>query len=65
MGLPPIMVKKDPGRAMQLTDNDPFGAINDKGPSFCHHGNGPKIDFLLLNVPDAFCPISPIRIKDK
>ena len=49
---PFVMVKKDPGGPVQLADNDPFRAVDGKGPVFRHQGDLAEIDFLFLDVPD-------------
>jgi len=47
-----IMIEKYAGGAMQLTDNHPFRAVNDKGPFSSHQWNRPEINFLFLDVPN-------------
>ena len=37
---------------MQLADDDPFRAVDRKGPVFRHQGDLAEIDFLFLDVPD-------------
>jgi len=53
VGFALVMIEKDAGRAMQLTDNNPLGAIYDKGTVIRHQRNFAEIDFLLLDVPDC------------
>ena len=50
MRLALVMVEKDPGRTMQLTDDDTFCAIDDESTVLGHQWNFAEIDFLLLDV---------------
>lgn len=50
MGLPFVVVKKDTRRAVQLTDNDPLGTVNDKSTIVGHQGDLTEVDLLLLDV---------------
>lgn len=53
MGLSLVMVKKYARGSVELTNNNPFSPVNDKGSLLGHHGNSTKIDFLLFYIPNA------------
>src|SRR5206468_3251153 len=44
------------GRAVQLADDDAFGAIDDERTVVRHQRNFAEEDFLLFDVPDALLP---------
>jgi len=49
---------------MELTNDNPFGSVANKSPLIRHHGEGPKVDLLLLDVTDTFRAIYRVRIKN-
>ncbi len=64
MGLALVMVEENAGRAVQLADNDPLGAVDHESPAFRHQGDLAEIDFLLLDVADQFLLAASIRVKN-
>ena len=50
MRLALVVVKEDPGRTMQLTDDYTFSAIDDECTILGHQRNFAEINFLLLDV---------------
>ena len=40
------------GRAMQLRDHDPLGAVDDESPVVGHQRDVTEVDLLLLDVAD-------------
>ena len=52
MGLAFVVVEKNPGRAVELRNDDPFSAVDNEGPVFGHNRNLAEIDLLLLYVSD-------------
>ena len=47
------VIEKDPGGTVHLGNNDPFGAIYNKGSVVGHEGNITHIDLLFLAVPEG------------
>ena len=56
MGLTLVVIEKDPGRAVQLADDDPLGSVDDEGTVFGHQRNFAEIDLLLLDIADRLNP---------
>ena len=52
MGLALVMIEEHPGGAVQLGDDDAFGAVDDKSAGVRHQGQLAHVDFLLLDVLD-------------
>ena len=50
--LDPVGFEEDPGRAVQLADDDPLGPVDDEEPVIGHQGDVPEKDLLLLDVPN-------------
>ena len=50
VGLSFIVIEEDARRAMQLRDNHPLRAINDKRAVLSHQGHLAHVDFLLLDI---------------
>ncbi len=48
-----VLIKKDPGGAMELADDHPFRPIDNECPILRHQGNFTEIDLLLLHRLDA------------
>ena len=49
---------------MELANDNPFGSVANKSPLIRHHGEGPKVDLLLLDVTDTFRATYRVRIKN-
>ena len=56
MGFALVMVKKNTGRPVELTDHNTFGSVDNKCSFFRHQGYRTKIDFLLLDVANVWYP---------
>jgi hypothetical protein len=54
VGLTFIVVKKHPGRAVQLGYDNPLNAIDHKGAVVRHERYLAHVDFLLFNVFNGF-----------
>ena len=52
MGLALIMVEEDARRTVELGDDDPLGAIDDKGSRLGHERHFAHVDFLFLDILD-------------
>ena len=63
VGLALVMVKKGSRGTMELADNRPFRPVDNKSPALRHHGQGPKINLLLFDIPDTLGVVGGIRIK--
>jgi len=50
VGLTRIVLENDPGRTLQLVDDDPLGAVDQEGSFFGDQRNGPEINILLFDV---------------
>ena len=46
------LVEEHSGRAVELGDDDPLGAVDDEGAVVGHERDVPEVDFLLLDIPD-------------
>jgi len=49
-----VVIKKDPGRPVQLADDHAFRSVDDKRAVFRHQRNFTEVNFLFLNVADRF-----------
>ena len=52
MGLALVVLEEHPGRAMELGDDNPLGAVDHEGPVGRHQGDLAEVNFLLLDVLD-------------
>ena len=50
VGLALVVVEEDPGGAVQLADDNPFGPVDDEGAVFGHERDLAEIDLLLLDI---------------
>ena len=51
MGFPPCHGRKrTPGGAVELTDDDPLGAVDNERAVLGHQGKFTEIDFLLFDI---------------
>ena len=53
MCLAAIVIEKDAGAAMQLRDDDAFGAVDDERAVVCHERQFTQIHFLFAHVLDG------------
>ena len=48
--------EEDPGRSVELADDDPLGAVDDERAVLRHQRDVAEVDLLLLDVPDGLGP---------
>ena len=59
-----VVLKNDAGRTLELVDDDPLCAVDDKSAFFGHQGQGAEIDILLLDVADGAVARGLVRVVD-
>ncbi len=65
VGLATVVVEEHAGRTMQLRDDDPFGAVDDKGAVLGHERQLAHVHFLLLDVLDGLLGAGLLVVDDQ
>ena len=64
MGLAPVVVEEDSGRAVHLRDDDAFGAVDDEGSVFGHQRDVAHVDILLLGIAQGALAGGFVLVED-